>query len=70
MEFQFKSFKELEPGDTIIVPGDAQCTWPQFREDQEYTVEVKHEDETVKVKELGGVVVKMEKYKVKISNHE
>ena len=61
-----KTLEELELGDIIIVPGEPGCSWPQFREDQEYTVEIKHEDKTVKVKELGGVVVKMDKYTVKL----
>lgn len=61
-----KTFEELELGDIIIVPGEPECSWPQFREDQEYTVEIKHEDRTVKVKELGGVVVKMAEYKVRL----
>jgi hypothetical protein len=61
-----KTFEELEPDDTIIVSGDPKCSWLQFREDQEFTVEKKHNDKTVKVKELGGVVVKMDKYKVKL----
>ena len=61
-----KTFEELNLGDIIIVTGEPECSWPQFREDQEYTVEIKHEDKTVKVKEFGGVVVKMDKYKVKL----
>jgi hypothetical protein len=69
MSTVIKTFKELKPDDIIIVPGDPKCSWPQFREDQEFTVEIKHEDETVKVKEMGGVVVKMDKYKVKTKNN-
>ncbi|MFW5830778.1 MAG: hypothetical protein ACOCVA_00915 [Prolixibacteraceae bacterium] len=65
-----KTFDELQPGEIIIVPGEPKCRWPEFREDQEYTVEIKYEDETVKVKELGGLVLKMDKYKVKTENND
>lgn len=65
MNIVTKTFKELEPGDTIIVPGDPASALLQFREDQEYTVEKKYNDDTVKLKELGGVVLKLDKYKVK-----
>lgn len=65
-----KTFEELQPDDVIIIPGDQECTWLQFREDQEFTVEKKHDDKTVKVKELGGVVVQMDKYTVKIENND
>lgn len=60
-----KTFEELQPGDIIIVPGDPQCNWLQFREDQEFTVEKKHDDKTIKVKEMGGIVVRMNEYNVK-----
>nr|WP_319266012.1 hypothetical protein [uncultured Draconibacterium sp.] len=60
-----KTFEELEPGDVIIVPGDPKCTWPQFREDQEWIVEEKYPDKKqVKVKWLGGVAVHMPEYTV------
>lgn len=60
-----KTFEELKPGDTIIIAGDPKCTWIQFRQDQDFTVEKKYDDKTVKVKELGGVVIKLDEYKVK-----
>jgi len=61
-----KTFEQLKLGDTILVPGDPKCTWPQFREDQEWIVEEKYPDkEQVKVKGLGGVVVHMPEYTVK-----
>lgn len=60
-----KTFEELNPGDTIIIDGDPKCTWLEFRNDQEFTVEKKYEDKTVKVKELGGVVVKLDEYKTR-----
>ena len=61
-----KTFEQLEPGDVIIVPGDPKCEMILFRKDQEYTVEKKYlKDKSVKVKELGGVVIKMDEFEVK-----
>jgi hypothetical protein len=66
MKTVIKTFEQLEPGDTIIIPGDPKCSWLQFREDHEHIVEKKYDGQTVKLEELGGVVVQMPEYKVKL----
>lgn len=66
MAFINKIFEQLDIGDTIIVPGVPECIWPQFRGDTEWVVREKNPDKTVWVKGLGGVVVRMDEYKVKV----